>query len=85
MPKTKYMLKTMTNGLLDTYKRIKKKSKRKPSIGDDSQFQKLITSGKVMNERYKVDKVIGKGVFGVVLKAYDTKEKKDVAIKVMKN
>ena len=79
------MLKTMTYGLLDTYKKIKKKSKKNESMQSDSHLQKVLSSEKLLNDRYKTVKVIGKGVFGVVLKAYDTQDRKYVAIKVMKN
>lgn len=35
--------------------------------------------------RYEVDKKVGKGSFGVVLKCYDHKEREYVALKVLKN
>jgi serine/threonine protein kinase len=35
--------------------------------------------------RYEVDKKVGKGSFGVVLKCYDHKEREYVALKILKN
>jgi serine/threonine protein kinase len=38
-----------------------------------------------LKKRYRVIKVIGQGVFGVVVKAYDQQQSKHVAIKVVKD
>ncbi len=42
----------------------------------------LLKSGDVLRERWKVVKRIGGGGFGQIYKAFDTKEKREVAIKV---
>lgn len=75
----------MTHKLLETYKSIKKLSKQNENISNDTNLMKLILSEKPLNERYKPLKIIGKGVFGIVIKAFDTRENKNVAIKIMKN
>ena len=44
-----------------------------------------IVMGEVLDERYHVYSHLGKGVFSSVVKAKDTKENVDVAIKIIRN
>ena len=44
----------------------------------------MIYHGEVINDRYKIDKQIGSGIYGQVFKAFDQKEQIDVAIKIIK-
>jgi serine/threonine protein kinase len=56
------------------------------NYGFDNEQQEYIV---VMNEhiayRYEIVKKIGKGSFGIVLRAFDHKTKEFVALKVLKN
>lgn len=40
--------------------------------------------GEVLNERFRVDAVLGKGAYGCVVKATDLVERDSVAIKIVK-
>ncbi|CDW55279.1 dual specificity [Trichuris trichiura] len=52
---------------------------------DDENFDYIIRQGDQLLDRYVIDSLIGKGSFGQVAKAYDSKEKCYVALKVIKN
>ncbi|CAD5219653.1 unnamed protein product [Bursaphelenchus xylophilus] len=52
---------------------------------DDENYDYRITIGEVINYRYRVDKNIGKGSFGQVVKCYDMLEDDNVALKIIKN
>lgn len=53
---------------------------------DDKDYNYIIHVGSYWdNRRYRIDQVLGRGSFGQVVKAYDTKENQFVAIKVIKN
>jgi serine/threonine protein kinase len=54
--------------------------------GFDSECHEYISRTKEhLAYRYEVDKKVGKGSFGVVLKCYDHKEREYVALKILKN
>ena len=70
-------------------KRHKGKSK---SISDlmakkycDKDYNYIVKKGELFNMRYVLEKVVGKGSFGQVVRSFDTKLKKYVAIKIIKN
>ena len=73
--------------LLDTYKKLKKKNIKNYILSQslDESFSKYIKNKTILNGRYSITQIIGRGAFGVVTKAFDILDKKDVAIKVMKN
>lgn len=52
---------------------------------DDENHDYIIEIGELFNSRYEIRDQLGKGSFGQVAKAYDTSEKQDVAIKIIKN
>lgn len=52
---------------------------------DDENFDYKITIGETINHRYRVDKNIGKGSFGQVVRCYDMIENENVALKIIKN
>jgi hypothetical protein len=56
------LVKKMTFGLLNFYKSISQKSKHKII-----KMEKLFKKGVMVNNRYRVIKQIGKGVFGLVV------------------
>src|SRR5574344_797760 len=41
--------------------------------------------GKILNNRYKINKIIGKGGMAIVYDGYDTVLSRNVAIKILKN
>ena len=51
---------------------------------ENSKQEDMIYHGEVIHDRYKIDKQIGSGIYGQVFKAFDQKEKIDVAIKIIK-
>lgn len=52
---------------------------------DLNEINNFIKPEIILNDWYKVIKIIGKGVFGVVIKAFDKKDLREVAIKIMQN
>eukprot|EP00794_Sanderia_malayensis_P010866 gene10866-12021_t len=63
-----------------------KKERRLYNDGfDDENHDYIIRSGERFMDRYEIDTLVGKGSFGQVVKAYDYKEKEEVAIKIIKN
>lgn len=51
----------------------------------DSKFDYIVRPGEMFHNRYMLEKVIGRGSFGQVVRAYDTRTKAHVAIKIIKN
>ena len=52
---------------------------------DDENYDYIITPGELFYDRYRIKERIGKGSFGQVVRAEDTQENKDVAIKIIKS
>ncbi|KAI6200964.1 Dual-specificity kinase [Aphelenchoides besseyi] len=52
---------------------------------DDENYDYRITLGEVINHRYRVERNIGKGSFGQVVRCYDLIENENVALKIIKN
>lgn len=52
---------------------------------DDENYDYIITEGELFYGRYRIKGRIGKGSFGQVVRAEDTREHKDVAIKIIKS
>lgn len=50
-----------------------------------SEISKIFIPNTILKKKYKVIKMIGEGVFGIVLKALDIETNKYVAIKVVRN
>ena len=84
--------------LIDTYKKINKvyyaqKEKRLKSANqksrrnqcDDENYNYIIRENEILDSRYIVECRIGKGSFGQVIRALDRREKKLVAIKIIKS
>lgn len=51
----------------------------------DENHDYIVHNGDMFNNRYMLEKVIGRGSFGQVVRAYDTRENTHVAIKIIKN
>ena len=51
----------------------------------DDKHDYIVRTGEMFNNRYMLEKVIGRGSFGQVVRAYDTRENTHVAIKIIKN
>lgn len=51
----------------------------------DENFDYIVRTGETFNNRYMLEKVIGRGSFGQVVRAYDTRDNTHVAIKIIKN
>lgn len=64
-------------------------SSRKPSLvaggHDDDQGNYIAQLGEDIGDRYIVEESLGKGSFGVVVKAHDRKRNESVAVKIIKN
>eukprot|EP00743_Colponemidia_sp_Colp-15_P002872 GILK01003110.1.p1 GENE.GILK01003110.1~~GILK01003110.1.p1 ORF type:complete len:669 (+),score=70.76 GILK01003110.1:123-2129(+) len=56
-----------------------------PESYDDENYDYRIRIGEVFNERFVIDRIIGKGSFGQVVKAFDQQTNEYVAIKVIKS
>eukprot|EP00741_Cyanophora_paradoxa_P019156 tig00021123_g18496.t1 len=52
---------------------------------DDENYDYIIKGGEIFADRYVIEKLIGKGSFGQVVKAYDRQTDEYVAIKIIKN
>jgi len=62
----------------------KKASKNNDGFDDDN-ADLIIKVGDVLNERYVINNMLGKGSFGQVVKALDKVENENVAVKIIKN
>lgn len=51
----------------------------------DENFDYIVRTGEMFNNRYMLEKVIGRGSFGQVVRAFDTRDNTHVAIKIIKN
>lgn len=51
----------------------------------DENFDYIVRTGEIFNNRYLLEKVIGRGSFGQVVRACDTRDNTYVAIKIIKN
>lgn len=51
----------------------------------DENFDYIVRTGEMFHNRYMLEKVIGRGSFGQVVRALDTRENTHVAIKIIKN
>lgn len=51
----------------------------------DANYDYIVRPGDMFHNRYMLEKVIGRGSFGQVVRAYDTRMKAHVAIKIIKN
>eukprot|EP00178_Gracilaria_changii_P000294 TRINITY_DN10369_c0_g1_i1.p1 TRINITY_DN10369_c0_g1~~TRINITY_DN10369_c0_g1_i1.p1 ORF type:complete len:651 (-),score=137.59 TRINITY_DN10369_c0_g1_i1:518-2440(-) len=51
----------------------------------DKNHDYIVRTGELFNNRYTLEKVIGRGSFGQVVRAYDTLQHTHVAIKIIKN
>ncbi|EFC37810.1 predicted protein [Naegleria gruberi] len=59
-----------------------------PSVSQsssDSQGNYIVKLSELINERYLVEEIMGKGSFGIVVKAYDCVNDESVAVKIIKN
>ncbi|KAF0975904.1 hypothetical protein FDP41_005231 [Naegleria fowleri] len=52
---------------------------------DDSQGNYIVQINELINNRFLVEEVMGKGSFGVVVKAFDIPNNEHVAVKIIKN
>lgn len=52
---------------------------------DDDNYDYIVTSGEMFYGRYVIKERIGKGSFGQVVRAVDSKTNRDVAIKIIKS
>jgi hypothetical protein len=80
-------LRKLTTGLLGTYKLINQRyyeaKKQRQARSKAEEYQ--VTPGDVLGGHYKVDESLGKGSFGQVVSATDTRNGAKVAVKVIKN
>ena len=51
----------------------------------DQNHDYIVRTGETFNNRYMLEKVIGRGSFGQVVRAFDTRDNTHVAIKIIKN
>jgi len=81
-------LRKLTTGLLSTYKLINHRyyemKKLKAKAGTTKEDYQ-VTVGDVLGGHYKVEESMGKGSFGQVVSAVDTRSGAKVAVKVIKN
>uniref|UniRef100_A0A7S3D492 Protein kinase domain-containing protein n=1 Tax=Palpitomonas bilix TaxID=652834 RepID=A0A7S3D492_9EUKA len=81
----------LTVQLLKTYKHINEVyySKKRGAVDqnphDDANGDFIVKPGIVFQGRYKIEKLLGKGSFGQVVRAFDSKENVAVAMKIVKN
>ncbi len=84
-------LRKLTTGLLRTYKLINeryytaKKERQAKANGERRDADYQVTVGDLLGQHYKVVESMGKGSFGQVVSAEDTRDKRKVAVKVIKN
>jgi len=93
---SKAPLRKLSVDLIRTYKYINTvyyaaKRAKKKDVGanndgyDDDNHDYIVKPGEVWQERYEIKTLLGKGSFGQVTEAYDTRDHKKVAIKIIKN
>jgi hypothetical protein len=82
----------LTTGLLGTYKLInaryyqaKKERQTKAAGGPAANVDYVVTVGTMLGDHYRVVEAMGKGSFGQVVSAEDTRTHVKVAVKVIKN
>eukprot|EP01091_Cochliopodium_minus_P017216 TRINITY_DN6682_c0_g1_i1.p1 TRINITY_DN6682_c0_g1~~TRINITY_DN6682_c0_g1_i1.p1 ORF type:complete len:446 (+),score=90.39 TRINITY_DN6682_c0_g1_i1:83-1420(+) len=79
----------LTINLLNTYQHINKvftsKSISNNNNVDDNNGDYIFKKGDIFDDRYIIEKKLGKGSFGMVVAAIDQKHDKKVAIKIIKN
>uniref|UniRef100_A0A1I8GMI1 dual-specificity kinase n=3 Tax=Macrostomum lignano TaxID=282301 RepID=A0A1I8GMI1_9PLAT len=76
----------VTSSLEDANPQQSKREKRLFNDGyDDQNHDYIVRPGEFWIDRYQADSLIGKGSFGLVVKALDTKEDAHVAVKIIKN
>lgn len=84
-------LRKLTTGLLTTYKLINqryyeaKKAKQAAKAASARVEDYSVTVGDVLGSHYRVEESMGKGSFGQVVSAIDTRTGVKVAVKVIKN
>ena len=70
-------------------KKRAKEERRKKGVRnhgwDDENYDYIITPNELILDRYRVKERLGKGSFGQVVRAVDTKKNMDVAIKIIKS
>lgn len=79
--------------LIGTYNRINEvyyaakgqKEKKKAAAKEAESHDFNIQLGEMLNERYEVRASLGKGSFGQVVRAFDSRENEEVAVKIIKN
>eukprot|EP00741_Cyanophora_paradoxa_P025110 tig00000342_g24238.t1 len=74
----------LSTGLLGTYKHINEVYYTNKKY-DDENYDYRVTEGEVFNDRFRIERVLGKGSFGQVVKAYDERSREHVAIKIIKS
>lgn len=80
-------LRKLTTGLLQTYKNINAKyydAKKARALKTGREDYTAVV-GELLGMRYRVEESMGKGSFGQVVSAFDTKTGHRVAVKVIKN
>ena len=77
----------LTVNLLKTYKKINHvyDSKKRHPEWDDENHHYRVRRGEVWVDRYEIERVVGKGTFCQVVKAYDKEENSWVTIKIIRN
>jgi len=86
-----YALSTMSNNSLMTYEEAMEGAsyngmQEEPhAIQDDANYDLIWNWGEVIDKRYRIVKLLGKGAYGQVVKTIDEQENKAVAIKIIKN
>ena len=64
---------------------LSKQAKKETSDFDEENGDYIIILGDDVEYRYEIIEMLGKGTFGRVVKAYDHLEKKNIALKIIKN
>mmetsp|Transcript_9575 Transcript_9575/g.15712 ORF Transcript_9575/g.15712 Transcript_9575/m.15712 type:complete len:507 (+) Transcript_9575:61-1581(+) len=79
-------LRKVTSGLIAAYKHINEVyyARKRKRTTEAKSYDYTVKSGEVWMDRYVVEKVLGKGSFGQVVRALDKKSMTQVAIKIVK-